>query len=157
MTIPHDATQEVGWFDFESEPEMAGDGSGDPDKHYLTIVLNPGEDNEEIAVVVHRTCGGKYPIDGPLANRKRRVAKVIVDALNDSKSRAQGYWADDLVWTAEDNGVPEHLVDVLAAAQAAQDASLNASNDTEIDLLREALELALAKLDLTLPTAKEID
>lgn len=88
----------VGWFDFEPEPEVTGDGSGDPDKHILTIVNYPGEDNDEIAVIVHRTCDGKYPIDGVLADRKRRIAEVIVAALN-----AQPHYADQLAWTPEEN------------------------------------------------------
>ena len=37
---------------------------------------------DEIAVIVHRTCGGKYPLDGDLANQKRANAQMIVDALN---------------------------------------------------------------------------
>lgn len=67
------------WFDFESEPEMTGDGSGDPEKHYLTIAY---PDGEELAVIVHRTCGGKFPIDGELADSKRRAAQHIVAALD---------------------------------------------------------------------------
>lgn len=77
------ARRAFGWFDFEPEPEVTGDGAGDPDKYILTIVAWPGEDNEEIAVVVHRTCNGKYPLDGPLANEKRQQAQRIVDLLNE--------------------------------------------------------------------------
>ena len=75
----------VAWYDFEPEPDITGDGSGDPDTHYLTIaVVEPsdGSKGDEIAVICHRTCDGKYPIDGVLANEKRRRAQVIVDALN---------------------------------------------------------------------------
>src|SRR4051794_23896356 len=73
-----------GWLDFEPEPDGTGDGSGDPDKHILTIAIGLGTISwpEEIAVIVHRTCDGKYPIDGDLANRKRRHAQIIVAALN---------------------------------------------------------------------------
>lgn len=71
------------WNDFESEPNITGDGSGDPDTHYLTI---RDEDGEELAVICHRTCDGKYPLDGDLANRKRHNAQVIVDALNNNYS-----------------------------------------------------------------------
>ena len=67
------------WNDFEAEPEMTGDGSGDPEMHYITI---RGEDGEEIAVIAHRLVGGKYPLDGEVAERKRHNAQVIVDALN---------------------------------------------------------------------------
>lgn len=69
------------WNDFEREPEITGDGSGDPDTWYLTI---RDEDGEEIAVICHRTVDGKYPIDGDVANRKRHNAQVIVDALNEN-------------------------------------------------------------------------
>lgn len=67
------------WFDFEAEPDMTGDGSGDPDTYYLTIAW---PDGEELAVICHRTVGGKWPIDGELADSKRRNAQMIVDALN---------------------------------------------------------------------------
>lgn len=102
----------VGWLDFEPEPDGTGDGSGDPDKHILTIVNDPGGDNDEIAVIVHRTVGGKYPIDGALANRKRRIAQVICDALNDG-SRGERY-ADQLDWTDEEAEAvrPKHHIEV---------------------------------------------
>lgn len=73
-----------GWFDFEPEPEGTGDGSGDPDKHILTIVADPGGDNDEVAVIVHRTCDGRFPIDGPLAESKRQTAEALVEVLNAS-------------------------------------------------------------------------
>jgi hypothetical protein len=66
------------WWGWTSEPETTGDGSGDPDKWFLTIV----EDGEEKAVIVHRTCGGKFPLDGLVAKDKERAAQQIVDALN---------------------------------------------------------------------------
>lgn len=74
-----------GWLDFEPEPDMTGDGEGDPDKHILLI----GEwanmsYSHEVCVIVHRTCGGTYPIDGALAEQKRLVAQHIVKALNDN-------------------------------------------------------------------------
>lgn len=99
----------IGWTDFEPEPEVTGDGSGDPDKHILSIVNYPGEDNEEICVIVHRTCPDakgvhKFPLDGVLANRKRRVAQVIVDALNANHHGET--FADQLQWTDEENGTP---------------------------------------------------
>lgn len=70
------------WNDFEREPEMTGDGSGDWDTWYLTI---RDERGEEVAVICHRTVGGKFPIDGEVADRKRRNAQVIVDALNENR------------------------------------------------------------------------
>lgn len=69
------------WLDFEAEPNLTGDGSGDPETFYLTI----REAGEELSVIAHRTCGGKYPIDGELANEKRANAQRIVDALNASE------------------------------------------------------------------------
>jgi hypothetical protein len=73
-----------GWLDFEPEPDTTGDGSGDPDKFILTIAAGLGTIMwpDELAVIVHRTCGGKYPLDGVVANEKRRTAQMIVDALN---------------------------------------------------------------------------
>lgn len=93
---------EAGWLDFEPEPDGTGDGSGDPDKHILTIVLDPGGNNEEIAVIVHRTCDGTYPINGALANRKRRIAQVIVEALNAPRPRT---YAEQLIWDYEERAL----------------------------------------------------
>lgn len=73
-----DVTPPFVWFDFESEPGMTGDGSGDPETHYLTIA---NTDGDELAVICHRVCRGEYPIDGPLAEHKRAIAQHIVDAL----------------------------------------------------------------------------
>lgn len=67
------------WFDFEPEEDGAEGVVTDPDKHILTIA---DPDGEELAVIVHRTCNGKYPVDGDLANAKRRRAAVIVAALD---------------------------------------------------------------------------
>lgn len=71
-----------GWLDFEPEPDGTGDGSGDPDKHILTIVEDPGGSNDEVAIIVHRV-SADYPIDGALAEQKRLVAQHIVDLLNE--------------------------------------------------------------------------
>lgn len=49
----------------------------------------------------------------------------------------------------------ETLDEVIVAAQKAQDAAYGDSNDQEIDLLREALELALNALGLSLPEGEE--
>lgn len=67
------------WVGWEDEPGMTGDGSGDPEKHFLTI-RDPG--GEELALIVHRTVGGKYPLDGEVANEKITDADMIVAALN---------------------------------------------------------------------------
>jgi len=67
------------WVDFEPEPDITGDGSGDPEKFFITI-LDP--DGEEYACIVHRIVGGRFPINGDLADEKRGRAQKIVDALN---------------------------------------------------------------------------
>lgn len=63
------------WFDFEE------DESTDqiPGKYVLTIA---DADGEEVAVIIHRVCGGKFPYDGPDMEDKRQTAQMIVDALN---------------------------------------------------------------------------
>lgn len=66
------------WIDFEPETDTTGDGSGDLDKYILTITNDAGD---EVAVIVHRTCGGKYPLDGEVADRKRHNAKLIVQTM----------------------------------------------------------------------------
>ncbi|GIL25489.1 hypothetical protein [Actinocatenispora comari] len=50
-----------------------------PDKYPLTI---NSPDGEELAVDVHRTCGGRYPLGGPTAEYNRHHAAMIRDALN---------------------------------------------------------------------------
>lgn len=67
------------WVGWEAEPETTNDGSGDPEKHFLTVRDPEGE---EYALIVHRTVGGKYPLDGDLAQEKIAKAKNIVAALN---------------------------------------------------------------------------
>lgn len=64
------------WHGWESEPEMSGDGSGDPDTYYLTIC----HWGEEIATICHRA-SEKFPIDGPDADYKIAQADRIVAAL----------------------------------------------------------------------------
>ena len=46
---------------------------------------------------------------------------------------------------------------VMAAAQEAQDAAYGDSNDKEIELLRDALEMALDALGMSLPEGRELD
>ena len=67
------------WTGWERDTDMSGDGSGDPDRYFLTIRDPEGE---EYAHIVHRTNGGTYPIDGPMAREKEGHARRIVDALN---------------------------------------------------------------------------
>lgn len=76
------------WVGWEVEPEMTGDGSGDPDKNFITI-RDPG--GEEYALIVHRTVGGKYPLDGDLANEGVARAEHIVAALNGQPERTARY------------------------------------------------------------------
>lgn len=64
--------------DFEPEPDITGDGSGDPDKYILTLRRN----GEKYAPVVHRTCNGRYPLDGPVAQQKVRDAEALCETLN---------------------------------------------------------------------------
>lgn len=49
----------------------------------------------------------------------------------------------------------QERADLMEKVQAAQDAAYGDSNDTEIDLLREALEQALGMLGLELPDGRE--
>lgn len=64
------------WTDFEAEPDMTGDGSGDPDVFYLTIY----EHGEEMATICHRASAA-CPVDGVVAQEKRAAADRIVEAL----------------------------------------------------------------------------
>ena len=64
------------WLGWEAEEDFE---PGRPDTYFLTI-CNP--DGEEIAVIVHRTVDGQFPLDGELAKIKEREAQHIVDALN---------------------------------------------------------------------------
>lgn len=81
------------WYDFESEPQLNAGALGDPDKYYIIIAavdVRDGSQDDEWACICHRTCGGKYPLDGPLANEKRERAQFIVDSLNDALCRMGG-------------------------------------------------------------------
>lgn len=70
---------QYGWIDFE---HMETDE--DPERFYIEIFSTDqnGRYEEEIAVICHRTVGGKFPLDGDVANGKREQAQRIVDALN---------------------------------------------------------------------------
>jgi hypothetical protein len=67
------------WTDWERETELTGDGSGDPGKYFL-IIRDP--DGEEYACILHRTEGGRFPLDGEIAKEKEKRATMIVAALN---------------------------------------------------------------------------
>ncbi len=64
------------WLGWESEADFE---PGRPDTYFLTI-CHP--DGEEYAVIIHRTVGGQFPLDGGVAKRKEANAQAIVDALN---------------------------------------------------------------------------
>jgi hypothetical protein len=65
----------TGW---EAEADLGNDDDREG-VHYLTIT---DPDGEEYAVIVHRVCDGRYPLDGPGAQSKVRRAEHIVAALN---------------------------------------------------------------------------
>ncbi|MGZ4745668.1 MAG: hypothetical protein ACXVYY_01160 [Oryzihumus sp.] len=65
------------WLGWEAETDLGNDDDREG-VYFLTIT----EDGEELAVIVHRVCGGKYPLDGPVAQEKEVAAQRIVDALN---------------------------------------------------------------------------
>lgn len=53
---------------------------GRKDDPWFLTILDP--DNEEYAIIIHRTCNGRFPLDGELANSKVRRAHRIMNALN---------------------------------------------------------------------------
>jgi hypothetical protein len=67
------------WTGWERETELTGDGLGDPDKYFL-LIRDP--DGEEYACIVHRTEGGRFPLEGEIAKEKEGRALNIVAALN---------------------------------------------------------------------------
>lgn len=70
-------TAQYGYTDWQREAEVAADGR--KDVHYIEI-LDP--DGEELAVIVHRTEGGEYPLEGPVAVAKMMRAEKMVGVLN---------------------------------------------------------------------------
>lgn len=73
------AAGQYGWIDFshmENDP--------DPERFYIEIYStdDEGHYDDEVAVIVHRTDGGVYPLNGEVAKEKRETAQKIVDALN---------------------------------------------------------------------------
>lgn len=73
---------DYGWIDFA---HMESDD--DPERFYIEIFSTNDEGfyEDEIAVICHRLVGGKYPLDGEVANDKRANAQRIVDALNSTR------------------------------------------------------------------------
>lgn len=68
---------QYGYTDWQSEAGTTPDGR--KDMHYIEI-LDP--DGEEVAVIVHRTEGGEYPLEGPVAVAKMMRAEKMVGVLN---------------------------------------------------------------------------
>jgi hypothetical protein len=67
-----------GWTDWQSEEEELG-SDGRKGVYWIEIFDPQGE---EYAVIVHRTVGGLFPLDGSVAKEKEARAQQIVDALN---------------------------------------------------------------------------
>lgn len=69
-----------GWIDFDAD-----ESTDNVDDKYVAVI-GPLDTNgcvtDELAIIVHRTCGGRFPLDGDVANNKRATAQQIVDALN---------------------------------------------------------------------------
>ncbi len=76
---------QYGWIDFA---HMESDEN--PERFYIEIFSTDenGEYGEEVAVICHRLVGGRFPLDGDVANSKRERAQHIVDTLNASRVSA---------------------------------------------------------------------
>ena len=75
--------QVLGW----AEETELGNDDDRRDVWFLTIADREGE---ELATVIHRTCAGRYPIDGDAANQKVNLANWIVDCMNNAKGEPAG-------------------------------------------------------------------
>jgi len=73
MTDTQEWVPQYAWWDFEQ-------GDNTPEDYFYITIINP--DGDEIATIVHRTVGGMFPLDGDVANEKRKNAQKIVDLLN---------------------------------------------------------------------------
>lgn len=83
------------WTGWEAEV----DNDNDDDRvgvYYLTIRDPAGE---EYAVIMHRTVGDRYPLDGDVAQEKVRRATRMVDALNDYTETDFDVIAEHQGWT----------------------------------------------------------
>ncbi len=79
--VPTKTGDKYGWIDFA---HMESDE--DPERFYIEIysINEDGDYEDEIAVICHRLVGGRFPLDGDVANEKRERAQRIVDSLNAS-------------------------------------------------------------------------
>lgn len=68
---------QYGYTDWQSEAQATPDGR--KDVHYIEI---HDPDGEEVAVIVHRTEGGEFPLDGPAAVAKMVRAEKVIGVLN---------------------------------------------------------------------------
>jgi hypothetical protein len=66
------------WLGWEPETDL-GNPDDRQDVYFLTIA---DADGDEQAIIVHRTCDGRYPLDSETAWRKEERAARIVAALN---------------------------------------------------------------------------
>lgn len=64
--------------DWEAETDIGNDD--DREGVYFLTIHHP--DGEEMAVVIHRVCDGRFPIDGDVAQAKVKSAELIVNSLN---------------------------------------------------------------------------
>lgn len=129
-----------GWTGWEAEPNMTGDGSGDPDKHFLTINDPEGE---EYALIVHRVCNGKFPLDGEVAYEKTLRAKNIVAALNDQIQKATRYHLEMGVETANDGRLLAVPLGPFSNRDQAVSVALTARGQCASEVREGALRTAL--------------
>lgn len=78
-----DAFHFTGW---EAETDLGNDD----DRENVYFITIWGPDDEEVAVIIHRTYVNKYPLDGEIARSKEQNAQMIVDALNTEYHRLGG-------------------------------------------------------------------
>jgi len=73
-----------------------------------------------------------------------------------ARGAATSGWNWEAVPAGELNPLVKHA-DLLETVQAAQDAAYGDSNDHEIELLRDAMEMALSALGLEIPEGRDPD
>jgi len=76
------------------------------------------------------------------------------DAINRAQDMSGWHW--EAVPAGELNPLVRYA-DLLETAQAAQDAAYGDSNDHEIELLRDTMEMALSALGLEIPEGRDPD
>lgn len=74
-------SQRFDWLGWTAETENGNDDDREG-VYYLTITC----DGEECATILHRTVGGKFPLDGDVAKAKVAMARRIAAALNASEA-----------------------------------------------------------------------